>query len=136
MRVVGRRPETIERRKQYSAERILDARHRLRALMHSAKYSSAKRGLVYSLDENWRAAQQMKLCAVTGVPFDFGPPPPGLTRNPWAPSLDRRDSAKGYTPENVQIVCWAYNAAKAEWSEDVLLKLARAIVDANLKTGV
>jgi hypothetical protein len=75
-------------------------------------------------------------CAVTGLPFDLKPGPDKHHANPWAPSLDRRDSSKGYTPDNVQVVVAAYNYAKSEWSEDVLLRLARAIVDASSKSGV
>jgi len=68
-------------------------------------------------------------CEVTGLAFDMSPGPDKHHANPWAPSLDRRDSAGGYTTENVQVVCAAYNYAKSEWSADVLLRLARAIVD-------
>lgn len=76
------------------------------------------------------------ICEVTGLAFDMKPGPNKHHANPWAPSLDRRDSSKGYTPDNVQVVVAAYNYAKSEWSETVLLRLARAIVDANPKTGV
>jgi hypothetical protein len=70
-------------------------------------------------------------CEVTGLPFDLSPGPDKHHANPWAPSLDRRDSTGGYTEDNVQVVCAAYNYAKSEWTGDVLLKLARAIVDAS-----
>ena len=70
-------------------------------------------------------------CEVTGLPFDLKPSLHKHRSNPWAPSLDRRDSSKGYTPDNVQVVVAAYNYAKSEWSEAVLLRLARAIVDVN-----
>lgn len=76
------------------------------------------------------------ICEVTGLPFDMAPGPNKHHANPWAPSLDRRDSSKGYTEDNVQVVVAAYNYAKSEWSADVLLRLARAIVDAAPKTGV
>lgn len=68
-------------------------------------------------------------CEATGIAFDMSPGSDKHHANPWAPSLDRRDSAKGYTLDNVQVVCAAYNYAKSEWSADVLLRLARAIVD-------
>jgi len=70
-------------------------------------------------------------CEVTGLLFDMKPGPDKHHANPWAPSLDRRDSSKGYTEDNVQVVVSAYNYAKSEWTADVLLKLAHAIVDAN-----
>lgn len=75
-------------------------------------------------------------CEVTGISFDMAPGPDKHHSNPWAPSLDRKNSSGGYTSDNVQVVCAAYNYAKSEWSADVLLRLARAIVDANPKTGV
>ncbi len=66
-------------------------------------------------------------CERTGIIFDLSVNG-GL--NPWAPSIDRRDNSKGYTADNIQIVCNAYNLAKGPWSEDVLTTLARAIVHA------
>lgn len=75
-------------------------------------------------------------CEVTRLPFDLKPAAHKNRSNPWAPSLDRRDNTKGYTPDNVQVVCAAYNYAKNEFSADVLLRLAHAIVDAAPKTGV
>lgn|ERR1700749_391547 len=71
-------------------------------------------------------------CEATGLPLDLKPGPDKHHANPWAPSLDRKDSAGGYTTENVQVVCAAYNYAKSEWSAEVLLKLAHAIVASNL----
>lgn len=76
------------------------------------------------------------VCEATGLPFDMAPGPDKHHANPWAPSLDRRNSSEGYTADNVQVVCAAYNYAKSEWPADVLLRLARAIVDAAPKTGV
>lgn len=75
-------------------------------------------------------------CEATGLPFDMAPGPDKSHANPWAPSLDRKNSAKGYTADNVQVVVAVYNYAKSEWTADVLLRLAHAIVDANRKTGV
>lgn len=57
-------------------------------------------------------------CPYTGVPFDYSTPEKGA-RNPWAPSLDRIDSTKGYTPDNVEIVSTWYNVAKNGWTPDV-----------------
>lgn len=66
-------------------------------------------------------------CAVTGHGLHWGRS--GAHRlNPWAPSIDRVDNAAGYAPGNVQLVCWAYNQLKGEWTDDIarraLLSLA------------
>lgn len=70
------------------------------------------------------------ICQRTEIPFDLEPHPDHRV-HPWAPSIDRIDSSKGYTKKNIQVVCWAYNSARNQWGDDVLLKLAHAIVDAN-----
>ncbi len=67
-------------------------------------------------------------CSKTGIPFNLDPHPDHRV-HPFAPSLDRINPKKGYVRNNVQVVCWAYNAAKNQWGEDVLTTLARAIVD-------
>jgi hypothetical protein len=48
--------------------------------------------------------------------------------NPWQGSLDRIDSTRGYEADNVQVVCWAYNAAKGSWTDMDVLRLALGIV--------
>jgi hypothetical protein len=69
-------------------------------------------------------------CQKTGVLFDLTPHP-GLRRHPLAPSIDRIDSAKGYTRDNIQIVCGWYNMAKQDLSEAEMLDFCRRVVDAN-----
>lgn len=97
----------------------------------AAKRAKAN-GVEFSLTwEPIAKAIELGVCTVTKLPFDMAPGSGKHHANPWAPSLDRKDSSKGYTPGNVQVVCAAYNYAKSEWSADVLLRLARAIVDAN-----
>jgi hypothetical protein len=57
-------------------------------------------------------------CAVTGVPFSLDRY--GTTRAPFAPSIDRIDSALGYTRKNVRLTCQIANLAMNVWSADVL----------------
>jgi len=67
-------------------------------------------------------------CSKTGLPFNLEPHPDHRV-HPFAPSIDRINPKKGYVRGNIQIVCWAYNAARNQWGDEVLLTLARAIVD-------
>ncbi len=67
-------------------------------------------------------------CEVSGIEFE------GLVQKParpFTPSLDRIDPAKGYHPDNVQVVCWIYNRAKGIQDHEAVLKLAKALVAAN-----
>lgn len=67
------------------------------------------------------------VCAATGLSLSLERD--GSTRaNPWAPSIDRIDCSKGYVPGNVRIVCCAFNLMRNEWSDDVVLALAKAVV--------
>lgn len=43
---------------------------------------------------------------------------------PYAPSIDRKDSTKGYTRENCRIVCAAANFAMNTWGDEVLSVMA------------
>jgi hypothetical protein len=64
-------------------------------------------------------------CDVTGVPFSltkFG------CMRPFAPSVDRKDCSKGYTPANCRIVCTAANMGMSDWGDEVLAKLASHMV--------
>jgi hypothetical protein len=103
------------------------AEGRAAQLQSNAKRRAEEKGIAFDLDrldliERITAGR----CEATGLPFDMAT---GAGLNPWSPSLDRTDSAKGYTPDNVRVVCTAYNWAKGPWPTDVLLQLARAIVD-------
>lgn len=56
------------------------------------------------------------VCAVTGVPFSFDRKNGTGFQNPYAPSIDRIDSAMPYQIGNIQIVLTAVNFAKSEMS--------------------
>ena len=64
-------------------------------------------------------------CAVTGLQMTLevinG-------RRPYAPSIDRIDSALDYVPGNVRVVCVAANLAMNVWGDEVLLRMSRGIV--------
>jgi len=74
-------------------------------------------------------------CPRTGFKFDLNPHT-SHHRNPFSPSIDRIDGAKGYAKGNIQIVCSWYNIAKNEYSDAQLLTFCQAVVDAHRKSGV
>jgi len=61
---------------------------------------------------------QLWKCKVTGIDFDLSPINGKRTR-PFAPRIDRIDSSKGYTPDNIRLVCFAVNMAMNEWGDEV-----------------
>jgi hypothetical protein len=56
-------------------------------------------------------------CSLTGIPFSATKK---FKRNPFAPSIDRIDSTKGYMPQNIRVVACCVNNAMNEWGEDIL----------------
>lgn len=49
-------------------------------------------------------------------------------REPWMASLDRVDSDKGYTLDNVRFVTWMVNCARADWNDSALVKMCRGVI--------
>lgn len=67
-------------------------------------------------------------CMITGIPFEFARVS-GSMRRPFAPSIDRIDSAKGYSADNVRLVCVLVNLAMNEWGLEPLMRVARNLVE-------
>jgi hypothetical protein len=59
---------------------------------------------------NHQFEHQNYCCALTGIPFQAGRAG-GTRMNPYAPSLDRIDCARGYTRDNVRVVLASINVA-------------------------
>lgn len=70
-------------------------------------------------------------CPRTGFKFDLSPHAEHH-RNPFSPSIDRIDGAKGYVKGNIQIVCSWYNIAKNEYSDAQMLEFCRAVIDTSI----
>ena len=64
-------------------------------------------------------ARQDGRCFYTGIPFVIEPTKRGMRR----PSLDRRDSSKGYVPGNAVLCLTAINYLKNDYPETEVLAL-------------
>lgn len=100
-------------------------------IMHlSAKDRARRKGLDYVLTPaiiaNLCATQDDK-CALTGIAFDYSRTSEYSIR-PFAPSIDRKDSTKGYTLDNVQMTCAMVNKAKNEFRQEVFDEMCLARV--------
>ena len=63
------------------------------------------------------------VCEVSGLPFELG-----VSRSPFAPSMDRKDCSIGYELGNVQIVCHIVNVAMNTWGIEPLLRMSEAVL--------
>lgn len=110
----------------------------LREIWLRHRKGAKQRGLDFSIEVQDIAdivTRQGNRCAVTLLPFRDDKPE-GLRVRPWAPSLDRISSSKGYVPGNVRVVCGFVNVAMNGFGDDffsaVLEPLVQARVSAEL----
>lgn len=52
------------------------------------------------------------------------------------PSLDRIDSTKGYTKENIQVISSLANRMKSNCSIEQLIQFAKGVLDVHTKEGI
>lgn len=93
-----------------------------------AKTRAKKKGIPYNIDDVF--LQQMSetqgdKCLLTGIPFELSSDK-GFAFRPYAPSVDRKDNARGYTPDNVQLVCVIVNKAKNEYPQSMFDEMCTA----------
>lgn len=102
----------------------------MKASLQAAKGNARDHGRQFSIDLDFIAAmydQQQGRCAVSGIAFETGGYD-GCRLRPFELSIDRIDSSRGYTKDNVRLVCKIANYAMGQWGEAALERLADAIV--------
>lgn len=98
-------------------------------LWSRAKGRAVGKGLEFTLTKAWvQERLTAGKCEATGLPFDLDLGT-AAEPNPWSPTIDRRDSKLGYSPDNCRMVVWVYNSAKNCWGDDVVLEMAEALVE-------
>lgn len=121
------REKWVEYRKTHREKMQRDASLRAGKLLTWIRVRAAKSQREFDLTREWIAERlQSGMCEVTGIPLELSKPP-GSRFHPWAPSVDRIDSKLGYTQDNCRVVCWIYNMAKSEWSDEVVMTFAKAL---------
>lgn len=116
--------------KQAALEWRNNPKGRARSLWASARKRSEDKSLAFDLTPEWiQPKLEAGVCEVTGLPLELsGEEFKGYGHfRPWTPSLDRIDPTKGYTTDNVQVVCWIYNQAKGVGTHADVIRLAQAI---------
>lgn len=78
-------------------------------------------------------SKQNGKCAVTKIPFTFNPikhnSHKGRRKDPFSPSIDRIDSSKGYTKNNIRLVCVIVNLALNEFGDQIFSKMCCEFVN-------
>jgi len=102
-------------------------------LTASCEYRAKKKQLPFELDVDWVYKQLLtKKCSKTGIELSLSNNGNSYaTRKPTTPSIDKIEPLKGYTKENVQIVCWWYNLSKSVFTDEEVFQLCKAVIKHN-----
>lgn len=97
--------------------------------------SAKERSLHFDLPSSWAEKRLARgVCEATGLALSTSYSGPAH-RNPLVPSLDRIDCARGYEPDNVRLVCGWFNYARQDWPDEIVRKVARALLRRSARTG-
>lgn len=107
----------------------------LAAMLKQSRKNARARGLPHSItidDLREMASLSGGRCALSGLKFEYGlaKEVDGLNtrrKRPWAPSIDRIDSTRGYDIGNVRLVCVAVNIARQDFPDSVLYRIAEGL---------
>lgn len=104
---------------------------RANRMFNGAKRRAIEKNIEFTITlEFVKERLEKGICERTGIRFEFI-----TSHSLFAPSIDRIKNNLGYTKDNVQIVCCAYNMGKKNMSdedfESFILKAAEFIASKN-----
>lgn len=102
---------------------------RARNMRKEVQARAREKGRSFDLDVDWFLSRLLLgHCEVSGRPFDLTTRPFGVFRNvPDQPSIDRIDSAQGYTKASCRMVLWHANVAFNEYGLLATVQMFRDI---------
>ena len=121
-------PERIPKKR--SAKNYAIPTGRAYTLLSGAKVRAKRKNLEFNLPVNIIIeAIEKGYCELTGLKFDMNRVVDTQV-NPYSPSVDRKNSTKGYTKENVRIVLSSVNSALGEFGDEIMLPILKEMVRA------
>lgn len=120
----GREGYCRECRKAYYKVEYTTLTGRARMLKINCAKRSREFGYECDLTNEWIKEKIKEGCVLTGVSFNLED-----VKHPFAPSIDRIDSNKGYTKDNCRLVVMIANYAKNMWDDDALYDFAEKLLN-------
>lgn len=93
-------------------------------LLYAARRRAKNQGLEFSIEESDIIVPTH--CPILGIPL-VSTRPRGDSRRDIA-SLDRIDSSKGYTKDNIEVISWLANTMKNNASTELLVKFSKEML--------
>ena len=98
--------------------------NKIKCKLAELRKRAKKKNVDFDLTAKWyRELMSNTQCEQTGLRFKIYK---DGRRHPFGPSIHRVDCTKGYIKSNCQLVIWAYNTAKAEFTDEDVYKMAKA----------
>ena len=124
-----KRKQNQEARKNYDDEKKLYKIIQSRVL--AAKERANKKGIPCTITkefimELWK--KQNGLCAISKIPMTYEMDCGRIYSNV---SIDQIEQGKGYTQDNVQLVCMAINQLKSDWDMDTVKYICKMVINNN-----
>jgi hypothetical protein len=101
----------------------------VRKVIRKSRERAKLKGYEFDLTESnvlQMIAEQGGRCALTGIEFSVETSTEGR-RMPFAPSADRIDNRKGYTADNLRMVCAIANLARGDFSDAEFITMCRGV---------
>lgn len=103
----------------------------LRHILYGCKNRARRHGLEYDLSVefilNLLKMQEHK-CAVTKIPLEATAGNTKTYSSPKTISIDRIDSNRGYTKDNVRLVTYMYNSCKGQWTDEQVREMCVGVL--------
>jgi hypothetical protein len=93
-------------------------------IMRSRFRDAIKRGIPFTLTDEWAAKKWTGRCELTDIPFALNNTSPGF----YSPSIDKIKPELGYTPENCRFILLAVNSFKNTGTDADVFAAAKAIL--------
>jgi len=101
---------------------------RAKSLLKNARNRAKKKNLDFNLTLEWVLEQlETGVSPLSGMKFSYEVSLGGCKRNPFAPSIDKIDSKKGYTPDNCRIITTYENMAISEYGFEFTVAYWQAV---------
>ena len=103
----------------------------LRTIVWHARQRAKKKNLIFEIDEEYilnLLKKQDGKCAATGIKLESSKANTKKYKSPFTISLDRIDSDKGYTKDNVQLVCIMFNEMKNIYTMKEVIFMCKAFI--------
>jgi hypothetical protein len=119
----------LEFSRKYQRERRNDFNYRLKMLINASKQRAVKKQIEHciTVEDLKEIYPKDGCCPVFGFKLKFG----NAGFREHSPSIDRIDSSKGYTKDNIQILSWRANRLKTDATVEELEMLLSYLKQGN-----